>query len=168
MTPTVMLLVTIGVLFATGTYLLMERSLTRILLGFLLLGNGANLLILHMAGAGRAPILGEGGKPVENMADPLPQALVLTAIVITFAVTAFLLAMIYRSWRLAQDDEVVDDTEDLAVARGEATSGADVSEETAAATEQDTSEFAAASGARDPADDRTSGRDHTGGRHDDA
>jgi hypothetical protein len=50
------------------------------------------------------------------MADPLPQALILTAIVITFAATAFVLALIYRSWRLAQVDTVTDDVEDRDVA----------------------------------------------------
>ncbi len=51
------------------------------------------------------------------MSDPLPQALTLTAIVITFAVSAFLLALIYRSWQLGQADTVEDDAEDIAVAR---------------------------------------------------
>jgi multicomponent Na+:H+ antiporter subunit C len=112
------LLVAIGVLFGTGVYLLMERSLTRVLLGFLLVGNGVNLLILHMGGpAGEAPIIAEGVAGTE-MNDPLPQALILTAIVITFGVSAFVLAMIYRSWRLAQGDLVVDDVDDRRVASG--------------------------------------------------
>ena len=89
MSADAVLILAVGVLFATGVYLLMERSLTRILLGFLLVGNGANLLILHMGGpAGEAPIITEGVGS-EEMSDPLPQALILTAIVITFGVTAF-------------------------------------------------------------------------------
>ena len=112
------LLLPIGVLSACGFYLLMERSLTRVLLGFLLLGNGVNLLLLHMAGVpGKAPILDEGVTFAE-MTDPLPQALILTAIVITLAVTAFVLAMIYRSWRLARVDLVADDVADRMVAEG--------------------------------------------------
>ncbi|MEN9300984.1 MAG: hypothetical protein RLZZ254_765, partial [Actinomycetota bacterium] len=69
------LLVLVGVLFAAGTYLLMERSLTRIALGVGLLGNGVNLLIV-VAGStpGEAPIIGRDGE----LTDPLPQALVLT------------------------------------------------------------------------------------------
>jgi multicomponent Na+:H+ antiporter subunit C len=117
-TANVVLIVAIGVLFGTGVYLLMERSLTRVLLGFVLVGNGANLLILHMGGAaGKAPILAEGVAG-SQMNDPLPQALILTAIVITFGITAFVLAMIYRSWWLAQGDLVVDDVDDRLVASG--------------------------------------------------
>jgi multisubunit Na+/H+ antiporter MnhC subunit len=118
MTVNLALLVAIGVLTACGFYLLMERSLTRILLGFLLLGNGLNLVLLHMGGgSGTAPILNEGVQPAE-IADPLPQALILTAIVITLAVTAFVLAMIYRSWRLQRVDLVADDVADRMVAEG--------------------------------------------------
>jgi multicomponent Na+:H+ antiporter subunit C len=112
------LLLPIGLLSACGFYLLMERSLTRVLLGFLLLGNGVNLLLLHMADEpGQAPILDQGVAFTE-MTDPLPQALILTAIVITLAVTAFVLAMIYRSWRLARVDLVADDVADRMVAEG--------------------------------------------------
>lgn len=116
MTVNLSLLLAAGVLFGTGGYMLMERSLTRVLLGFLLLSNGANLLLLQMGGpAGQAPISDEGVVP-ENTADPLVQALILTAIVITFAASAFVLALIYRSWRLAQVDLVTDDLEDRLVA----------------------------------------------------
>jgi multicomponent Na+:H+ antiporter subunit C len=114
----VVLIVAVGVLFGTGVYLLMERSLTRVLLGFLLVGNGVNLLILHMGGpAGKAPIIAEKAAGAD-MNDPLPQALILTAIVITFGVTAFVLAVIYRSWRLAQGDLVMADIDDRLVAGG--------------------------------------------------
>ena len=114
MTVSLTLIVVMAALFACGVYLLLERSMTRVLLGILLLGNAANLLILIMTGApGAAPIV--DGDTGERITDPLPQALALTAIVITFAVSAFLLALIYRSWRLAQRDEVDDDIADLAV-----------------------------------------------------
>ena len=110
------LLIVMGVLFAAGIYLLLERSLTRVLLGIILVGNGVNLLILAAGGrSGLAPLY-EEGTPAEDYADPLPQALILTAIVITFAVTAFLLAMIYRSWVIARRDELTDDAEDRRVA----------------------------------------------------
>jgi multicomponent Na+:H+ antiporter subunit C len=116
--PTVVLPVIIGGLYAAGVYLLLDRSLTRVLLGFLLLGNATNVLILSAGGvAGLAPIL-----PVDDVGDindPLPQALVLTAIVITFGISAFVLAMIYRSWRLVRDEVVQDDAEDLRVATRE-------------------------------------------------
>jgi len=116
MTPSLVLVLAIGVLFAAGVYLLLERSLTRVLLGFILMGNGANLLFLVAGGrAGGAPIVGT--TPDEEMSDPLVQAMVLTAIVITLGLTAFVLAMAYRSWQLHGHDEVQDDLEDRRVAR---------------------------------------------------
>lgn len=111
------LIVLIAVLFASGMYLLLDRSLTRVLLGFLLVGNGTNVLLLMMgAYPGRAPITNGKDLSGDGMSDPLPQALILTAIVITFGISAFILAMIYRSWRLAREDVVTDDTDDVRIA----------------------------------------------------
>jgi len=108
------LIVIMAVLFACGVYAMLERSLTRVLIGFLLLGNAANLLLLIVMGPpGIAPFFGSG--EISEMSDPLPQALTLTAIVITFAVSAFLLALIYRSWQLGSADTVQDDEEDVAL-----------------------------------------------------
>ena len=115
MSPNIVLVVTIGVLFAAGVYLLLERSLSRVLIGVILIGNGANLLFLVAGGAaGGPPIVGV--TPDGEMSDPLPQAMVLTAIVITLGMTAFLLAMAYRSWQLHRHDEVQDDVEDRRIA----------------------------------------------------
>ena len=102
---------TIAVLFAVGFYLLLQRSLMRVLLGVVVLGHGTNLL-LQIAGGppGRPPIVGT--VPAEAITDPLPQALALTAVVITFALTTFLLALGYRSFVLVGHDEVQDDVED--------------------------------------------------------
>jgi multisubunit Na+/H+ antiporter MnhC subunit len=121
-TPTIVLPVVIGGLYAAGAYLLMDRSLTRVLFGFLMLGNATNLLLLSASGpAGKGPLLGVFS--AEEISDPLPQALVLTAIVITFAVSAFLLAVIHRSWRLGREEVVQDDEEDLRVAARSAVHG---------------------------------------------
>jgi multicomponent Na+:H+ antiporter subunit C len=108
------LVIAMAVLFSCGVYLLLERSLTRMLLGFLLLGNALNLLLLVMSGAAGDPPI---GKTSEGIADPLPQAFALTAIVITFAVSAFLLALIHRSWKLSRADEVEVDEADVAIGR---------------------------------------------------
>lgn len=112
----------VGVLFACGTYLLLQRTLTRVVLGLALMGHGANLLLLLAGGrAGEAPLI-DGTTDPSTFADPLPQAMALTAIVITFGVSAFLLALAYRSWVLRHDDEVEDDLEDRRIAglgRGE-------------------------------------------------
>lgn len=86
----------IGLLFACGTYLVLQTSFVRILFGFLVLSNAANLLLLSMSGSpeGRVPpIAGAASGP---MVDPLPQALILTAIVIGFGVTAYLVVLLYR------------------------------------------------------------------------
>ncbi|MGY1802858.1 Na(+)/H(+) antiporter subunit C [Blastococcus sp. SYSU D00922] len=120
MTPTVVLPVIIGGLYAAGVYLLLDRSLTRVLVGFLLLGNATNLLLLSSAGpGGLPPILGVS--EADEMSDPLPQALILTAIVITFGVAAFVLAMIHRSWALARNEAIGTDEEDRRVAGRSAT-----------------------------------------------
>lgn len=116
MTPNLVLCLLIGVLFGTGVYLVLARSISRALIGLLLVGNGANLLFMVASGpAGRAPIVGLA--PESEMSDPLPQAMVLTAIVISLGISAFVLAMAHRSWQLARTDNVEDDTEDVRILR---------------------------------------------------
>ena len=116
--PTVNLVMalTVGVLYTVGFYLMLQRSLMRVLLGVVVLGHGTNLLLQLVGGPpARVPIV--GNSPPETFADPLPQALALTAVVITFALTTFLLALGYRSFTLLGDDEVQDDLEDRRIAR---------------------------------------------------
>lgn len=119
---TAVLAVLAGMLFAIGTYLLLQRTLTRVLLGIALLGHGANLLLLGAGGPAGAPafVEGEVAPPLAGVApgvaDPLPQALALTAIVISFAVLSLLLALAYRSWVVSRSDEVEDDVEDRRIA----------------------------------------------------
>lgn len=118
------------VMYAAGVYLLLDRSLTRVLLGFLLVGNATNLLLFLTSGTfGEAPIYGESD--AVDMSDPLPQAFILTSIVITFGISAFMLALIYRSWRLAREDEdaVVDDTHDQELAEAETLTTEEVTDE---------------------------------------
>ena len=115
MSPIVVLVLAVAVLVTAGVYLMLERSLSRVVIGAILVGNGINLLVLVAGGAaGRPPIVGASSEP---MSDPLPQAMVLTAIVITLGLTAFLLAMAYRSWQLNGNDEVQDDVEDRRIAQ---------------------------------------------------
>lgn len=104
-----------AVLFGVGTYLLLQRALTRIIIGLSLLAHGANLLVLLSAGGRGRPTF-VGSAPEAVLLDPLPQAFILTAIVITFGTTSFLLALSYRSFVLTRDDAVQDDVEDRAVA----------------------------------------------------
>lgn len=110
------LLAVMGALYACGIYLILERSLTRVLLGLMMLANATNLLILATGGyAGLAPIFNKDTDP-RDYNDPLPQALILTSIVISFAVTAFMLGIIYRTWVLGRQDDIQDDAEDRRVA----------------------------------------------------
>ncbi|MCZ7637391.1 MAG: NADH-quinone oxidoreductase subunit K [Verrucomicrobia bacterium] len=91
----------IGALFACGTYLVLQTSFVRILFGFIVLSNAANLVLLSMSGnpSGKAapivPLTPAGANPAA-LVDPLPQALILTAIVIGFGVTAYLVLLLYR------------------------------------------------------------------------
>jgi len=114
---TVMLAAAAAVLFGLGTYLLLQRKLSRIIIGLGLLTHGANILLITAGKRGNPPIIGES-RP-EDLADPLPQALALTAIVITFGVTTLLLALAYRSWLLNGDDEVQDDVADRGIGQSE-------------------------------------------------
>ncbi|MEV8337933.1 Na(+)/H(+) antiporter subunit C [Leucobacter sp. NPDC077196] len=148
MTMPLVLVAVMVVMYACGVYLMLDRSLTRLLLGFLLVGNATNLLIFLMSGSfGAAPIYGEATS--EEMSDPLPQAFILTAIVITFGVSAFLLALIYRSWRLAHDhdDRVQDDDSDLELATTRALAATEVTDEDLAETQEYDDEDYAESGA---------------------
>lgn len=102
-----------GVLAAAGVALLLQRTLTRIVIGVALLGHAGNLLLLIAGGPAAAPpLVGTEGP----FSDPLPQALALTAIVITFAMMAFLLALAWRAARLTGGDLVEDDLEDRRIA----------------------------------------------------
>lgn len=95
----------IGFLFMAAVYLILSKSLLRIIIGTGLLSHGAHLLLLTMGGLGGAspPVVSEG---VTDYADPLPQALILTAIVISFGVTAFFLVLAYRSYQELETDNM--------------------------------------------------------------
>lgn len=116
MTTTIVPLVLIGGLSSAGVYLLLERSLTRMLLGLLLVSNAINLLLLIVGGpSGNPPVRGRTSDGQTNTADPLAQGMILTAIVITMGVAAFVLALAYRSYRLTTEEEVGNDPEDTKV-----------------------------------------------------
>lgn len=107
------LLVAIGGLTSVGIYLITARSLSRIILGFSLLGHAAVLSLLTAGGPpGTAPIVGTD----TELSNPVPQALALTAIVISFGLTLFLLALAARQQALSGDDLVEDDLEDRRIA----------------------------------------------------
>lgn len=116
MIPSLTLCLLVGVLSACGVYLFLSRSLVRILFGMLLMGNAINLLFMVASGEpGRAPITRL--YQASEMSDPLPQAMVLTAIVISLAMSAFVMALAHRSWQLSHTDLVQADTESARISR---------------------------------------------------
>lgn len=118
MTTYLFSLILIGGLTTAGVYLLLERSLIRMLLGLLLISNAINLLILSTGGpSGNPPVRGRISGDNTTTADPLAQGLILTAIVITMGVAAFVLALTYRSYRLNTIEQVSNDPEDTRVSK---------------------------------------------------
>jgi multicomponent Na+:H+ antiporter subunit C len=104
-----LLAITIGGLYAMAFYLLLRRSMVKVILGVLLFGQAVNLLIFLSAGLSRekaAFVPDEGMVEWTNYADPLPQALILTAIVIGFGVLAFTLALMRRTHMETQTDDL--------------------------------------------------------------
>lgn len=100
-----------GVLYAAGTYLMLRRRLAQLIIGLGLLSNGTNLLIFTAGGLTRArpPVVAAGAAALEPpYADPVPQALVLTAIVIGFGLTAFSLVLAHRVHVTVGTDDVDD------------------------------------------------------------
>ena len=107
MTTYLVPLVLIGALTSAGVYLLLDRHLTRMLLGLLLIGNAINLLILTVGGLpGNPPVRGRISDGETTTADPLAQGMILTAIVISMGIAAFVLALTYRAYRLTRAEEV--------------------------------------------------------------
>ena len=106
---TLLLAVVAGVLFASAVYLILRRSVLKLALGLSLLANAANLVIFVAAGLtrGEPPLIADGQTaPPPGAADPLPQAMVLTAIVISFAVLAFTLTLMHRVYQEGGYDDV--------------------------------------------------------------
>lgn len=103
------LAIVIGSLYAAGLYLMMRRSLPKFIIGLTLLSHGANLLIFTAGGLSREspPVIPEGlTAPVAAIADPLPQALILTAIVISFALLAFAVVLLLRTHQELDTDDM--------------------------------------------------------------
>lgn len=104
-----LIILLIGVFYSSGIYLMLRRSMVKLLLGLLLLGNGANLLIFLMGGLtkGKPPIIkGENMSFMDAYADPVPQALILTAIVISFALTAFAIILLKKVYSTTGSDDL--------------------------------------------------------------
>ncbi len=105
---TLILVIVIGVLYATGLYMIMRRSFVKVIIGLIFLGHAANLLIFTVGRItkGVPSFIKIDGTIAENFADPLPQALILTAIVIGFGVQAFAIVLFKRVYQTAGTDDL--------------------------------------------------------------
>lgn|SRR5690554_1195754 len=106
-----LLILLIGVLYSAGFYLLLRRSMVKLLLGITILGNGVNLLIFLLGSItkGKPPVIGEGDNFFMDIyADPIPQALILTAIVISFGLQSFAIVLLKRVYALMGSDDLDD------------------------------------------------------------
>ena len=104
-----LLAIVVGALYGGGFYMMLRRSIVKIIIGLALLSNAANLLIFTAGGLtrARAPLVPEGSvRPAQAFADPLPQALILTAIVIGFGVLAFAMVLAYRAYQTVGTDDL--------------------------------------------------------------
>lgn len=106
---TLLLAIIVGSLYASGLFLMLRRSIVKLAFGLVLLGHGTNLLLLTVGGVvrGRPPLIPQGGAPPDiPPADPVAQALILTAIVISFAVVAFTIVLLHRVHRTMGSDDI--------------------------------------------------------------
>lgn len=106
-----LLVILIGLLYGAGVYMILRRSMVKLLLGIMFLGTGANVLIFLLGGItkGKPPVIDEASKMFQDIyADPIPQALILTAIVISFALTAFAIVLLKRVYALVDSDDLDD------------------------------------------------------------
>ncbi len=107
----ILLLILIALLYSTGIYMLLRRSMVKLLIGIGLLGNGVNILIflLGTITKGKPPVIDEAAKVFKDIyADPIPQALILTAIVISFGLQAFAIVLLKRVYVLVNSDDLDD------------------------------------------------------------
>lgn len=99
----------VGILYAAGLYMMLRRSIVKLIAGLVLLGYASNLLIFTVGRLTRAqpPLIAPGSTtPPAPFADPVPQALILTAIVIGFGLQAFALVLIKRAYQTVGTDDL--------------------------------------------------------------
>ena len=102
------LAILVGVLYTAGVYMLLRRSILKFIIGIIFLSNATNLLVFLSAGIipGEPAFIDASGTITNNLADPLPQALVLTAVVIGFGIVVYLLAVKYRLFYETKTDDL--------------------------------------------------------------
>lgn len=104
----IILSIVVGILYTTGVYMLLRRSIVKLIIGIILLSNATNLLIFVSAGLtkGKPVFVDEASTSATYFSDPLPQALILTAIVIGFGIVAYTLALKYKFYEVTGTDDL--------------------------------------------------------------
>lgn len=104
----ILLAILVGLLYAAGVYMLLRRSIVKFIIGIILLSNATNLLVFLSAGLipGNPAFTGNGIVDHAKLADPLPQALVLTAIVIGFGIVVYTIALKYKFFEVTGTDDL--------------------------------------------------------------
>jgi multicomponent Na+:H+ antiporter subunit C len=116
------LAITVGLLYSSGMYMMLRRSIVKLIIGLILLSHAANLLIFTISRItrGKPPLIEEGHEVIEGpFADPVPQALILTAIVISFGVQAFAIVLLKKVYQKTNTDDLdklqTTDTEEIEI-----------------------------------------------------
>jgi multicomponent Na+:H+ antiporter subunit C len=104
----IILAILVGVLYTTGVYMVLRRSILKFIIGLIFLSNATNLLVFLASGivAGKPAFVGPNVENSNNLSDPLPQALVLTAIVIGFGIVVFTIALKYKFFEATGTDDL--------------------------------------------------------------
>lgn len=105
----ILLAMLVALLYAAGIYMILRRSLVKLIIGLILLGNGANMLIFLLGRIvkGEPPLIEDSAKMLTGVyADPVPQALILTAIVISFGLQAFAIILVKRAYKVVKTDDL--------------------------------------------------------------
>jgi multicomponent Na+:H+ antiporter subunit C len=104
----IILAILVGVLYTGGVYMVLRRSILKFIIGLIFLSNATNLLVFLASGivAGKPAFVGPNAENSNNLSDPLPQALVLTAIVIGFGIVVFTIALKYKFFEATGTDDL--------------------------------------------------------------
>lgn len=104
----IILAILVGILYTAGVYMVLRRSILKFIIGLIFLSNATNLLVFIASGivAGQPAFVGTNAENANNLSDPLPQALVLTAIVIGFGIVVFTIALKYKFFEATGTDDL--------------------------------------------------------------
>ena len=105
----ILLILIIGLLYSSGVYMMLRRSLVKLIIGLILISHGVNILIFLVGGIvkGKPPVISDSMQVLADIyADPIPQALILTALVISFGLQSFAIILIKRTYKVVKTDDL--------------------------------------------------------------